>query len=147
LTTSSASNGNALNAYQGKVLNDKIVGTVLYSSTDGTQEDITLSSSAANFKRLVIHYKQTAYLDTTYGSVEVYEPNSKRVNITELMGITTYNGGSYNGIYFLERTYSISGTAFKLIHKLNRKIVGLEGTGVWGVADGIYILRIEGYTY
>lgn len=120
--------------------------TILYDG-GATQADITLSQSAANFKRLKIYYCQTAYLGTSYNSVEIPDPNGKTINLSELILLETLNGSNYNGVYGLNRSYTISGTSIKLQHQRNNKFVGLNGTGTWGVADAINIVKVVGYTY
>lgn len=117
---------------------------ILYDG-GATQDTVTLSQSAANFKRLKIYYCQNAYLGTSYNSIEVPDPNGRVINISEVILLETLNGSNYNGVYNLNRSYTISGTTIKLQHTRNNKIVGLNGTGTWGVADGIYIVKVIGY--
>ena len=52
----SESTSDALSANQGRVLNEKIEGVMLYENTNGSDEDIILSRYLYNFKRLKIEY-------------------------------------------------------------------------------------------
>lgn len=142
---------NNISALQTSVSNlqtsvSKLTPTVLYNN-DGasSQSSITLSDSAANYTRLVIFYKQTAYYTRTDKSVEISSPNNKTVVLDENLVLLTYNGSSYNGAYGMHRAFKISAKTITLLNACNQKYVGLNGTGTWGVADTIIITKVIGY--
>ena len=101
----STSTTDALSANQGKVLNDKINGTILYDNDAGTTGTVTLSDSAANYNYLEIYFFNTA--DNIYSSVKVYKPNDKSVDLT---------AGAFfgNQLYFKSANRTISGTSISL---------------------------------
>ena len=77
----STSSTNALSANQGKVLNNKIVDltpVVLYSNNNGTSGSFTLSSSAENYSRLEIYFRDQ---EGQHSGMVVYNPNGKRINL------------------------------------------------------------------
>ena len=77
----STSSTNALSANQGKVLNNKIVDltpVVLYSNNNGTSGSFTLSSSAENYSRLEIYFKDQ---EGQHSGTVVCNPNGKRINL------------------------------------------------------------------
>lgn len=135
---------NNISALQTSV--NKLTPTVLYNNDSAsTQSSITLSDSAANYTRLVIFYKQTAYYTRTDKSVEISSPNGKTVVLDENLVLLTYNGSSYNGAYGMHRAFKISEKTITLLNECNQKYVGLNGTGTWGVADTIAITKVIGY--
>ena len=77
----STSSTNALSANQGKVLNNKIVDltpVVLYSNNNGTSGSFTLSSSAENYSRLEIYFRDQ---EGQHSGTVVCNPNGKRINL------------------------------------------------------------------
>lgn len=86
-TLTSTSTTEALSANQGKVLNDKYNGTVLYNNSSGTTGTVTLSQTAANFTYLEIYFKN----DTLYGSTRIYSPNGKQASMEVNFSVSQYN--------------------------------------------------------
>jgi|GEM_PF-1893844 len=97
--------------------------------------EITLSETAANFKRLTFFYVTD---DGWWGSVEVPFPNGKKVTMTT---------NAYNGVNMTvkSKTVLVSGTSVNAF-----VINGSYSTGIWGTAnnattgDYIGIVRVEG---
>lgn len=96
----STSTANALSAAQGKVLNDKINGTVLYSNANGTTGTVTLNSNKSNFK----------YIDlfATLDEKEIYvRLVVQTTNTTRLRDSFSENGNQYS---FRDELLTISNT-------------------------------------
>ena len=77
----STSSTNALSANQGKVLNNKTVNltpVVLYSNNNGTSGSFTLSSSAENYSRLEIYFRDQ---EGQHSGTVVCNPDGKRINL------------------------------------------------------------------
>lgn len=127
----STSTVNALSAYQGKVLNDRVAVTNLYNNTSGTNGTITLSQSAANFTKIKIYYKD---INDSYGSVEVYAPNGKNVELNAIK-----NGASSLVLY--NSIIQISGTALTWVTNKRLSIA----SGEYVDEKDILIVRIDGY--
>lgn len=79
LTSTSAVN--ALSAQQGKVLNDKITGTVLHKNETGTMEKIDLLEASTNFYKITIIYRD---MYGVYDSVDIYNPDGKSAKLTSI---------------------------------------------------------------
>lgn len=139
LTTSSYADGVALSANQGKALNDKITNLTavsLYDNSTGTSGTVTLSQTAANFSYLEIFFKETQR-SSAYGSVKVFSPNGKTVNLTS----TFYSGDQY-GIYVTSKDVSISGTSITNV-RYGWQYVGSDRYATNG--NLINIVKVVGY--
>lgn len=120
----------------------------LYNNSSGDMfDEYTLSQSSANFKRLTIYYRQTSYFGSSESSVEVLNPNGKNVLLFFHFPLDTYNNSTYYGAYSLSRVFKISTNKIILLNADNRKIVGWNNTGTWGLADSIRITRVVGWKY
>lgn len=105
----------------------------------------TLLDSVSNYKTVVVYYKQTSYYSTARGSIILNSPNNSNFIINDTFTLFSYNGSTYNGVYALHRAFNLNGSTIKYLNSGNRKIVGLEGAGVWNVGDTITITRIVGF--
>lgn len=65
---------------------EDVGGTVLYNTSEGQNNDITLNDSLENFDRVKIFYYSGTTGDRVYNSVEVENPNGKKVEITSALG-------------------------------------------------------------
>lgn len=110
----STSTINALSAAQGKALNDKINGTILYNNSSGTNGTVTLSETSDNFAYLEIFYQEAAN-SNTYNSVKVYSPNGKRVSLT-----SRRLGDSKTNVF--DENINISGTSITIAAKSNYSV-------------------------
>lgn len=139
LTTASAGNG-VLDAYQGKVLNDKITnltGVSLYDNDAGTAGTVTLSDSAANYNYLEIYFFNTS--DNIYSSVKVYKPNDKSVDLT--CGV--FLG---NQIFYKSVNRTISGTSISLRSESTDTDWSIVGSSTSALANAkIKIYKVVGY--
>lgn len=85
ISVGGGSGGSNINVVNEKTTSDKdtyscdyINGTTLYENASGSNETITLSDSAENYSKLIIEYKSS---NGVYSSVEISNPNSKRVKL------------------------------------------------------------------
>lgn len=133
----STSTTNALSAYQGKVLNDKYNGTVLYSNSSGTTGTVTLSQSSANFTYLEIFYRRETG-EECY-SEKIQAPNGKKVGLVGAF-LTT------DGLTFQIRskTISINGTSINVIKD---GFVNCMSSGISALKSesACYITKVLGY--
>jgi hypothetical protein len=129
----------ALSEAQGKALNDKINGTVLYNNATGTTGTVTLSETSANFSYLEIYYKFTHGNDKS-GSIKTDNPNGKHCCID--VSYIDQNTASYH--YNAISEINISGTSITV----SRQAVYQFGTApsiTYANASIIYITKVVGY--
>lgn len=122
-----------------KAVIDGLVGTVLYNSADGTNGNVTLSSSSANFKKLKIFFKSN---DDIFGSVEIEEPNGKSVNLH-----TMYPLSSNSRVYIKMKIVTISGTTIQANQNYCEYSVGNNVSSVNFSNNYIYITKVIGFKY
>ena len=119
-------------------------GVTLYDNDSASASAATtLSESAANFKRLTIMYRDQ---DNTYGSVDVWNPNGKRVSLD----LTWINGASTQQMYQRVRWVTISGTTISTAKdsgdsKYRTGQVRLGGSYSVTNSDYISIVHVIGY--
>lgn len=104
----------------------------LYNNTSGTNGTITLSETSANFNYIDIYYKNVN--GEGYGSVRVYSPNGKKIDIA--------NVESNNTLYVKMATLSCSGTS--LSFSSNHEWY-YGGTINHNSGKYILIVRVDGY--
>lgn len=128
----SARTTDALSANQGKVLNKKIMGTVLYNNEAGTTGNITLSDNAENYDYFDFICKRSTHEYT----VRVYKPNNKTVSLT-----TSFTDGTY--VYVYTKVLNVSGTQITVV----RANIGyFNNTGSYATSDDSnFITKIVGY--
>ena len=99
----SDSSTSALSAKQGKVLNEKINGDVLYENETGTTSNITLSKSAEDYQYIEIFYFRNK--NRGLSSCKLYLPNNKKacLSLNEI--------GDNNAISMYSGLISILGTS------------------------------------
>ena len=113
----------------------------LFSSSTASNGTITLSSSAANFTHMVIHYNlngSTNGVGSPAGSIEVYNPNGKYVTL----------GGAYlaltNTLQYRCETVLISGT--KITPQRGGYFnVSTSQAGSLTTENSVYITRVEAW--
>lgn len=131
----SASTTNALSANQGKVLNEKIIGTTLYSNSTGITgtNTITLNKSISNFKRLKVVYDTCSESGSkfAYGSIKEFDVTGK---LTDFLISEVVNVGVY-------ATFSLTGTTLTITRNRKTNSAGIVENGNW-----IYITKVIGYT-
>ena len=110
---------------------DTLTPVTLYSSSGGTNSNVTLSDSASNYSYIEIFFKNG---DNIFSSVKVSSPNNK----TASLSFNTYNAGV--SAYQLWMTnVSISGTT--ITHSQDYYV---DGSGLH-TANYIYIVKVLGY--
>lgn len=130
----STSATDALSANQGRVLKDKMEGTVLWSdstgvSTEGT--DITLSESLANFTRLVFYSDEGQnvgeHLTEITGNIHLQQVDQGAINLSiRAIRLTITNNTTLN--IYANKTSSYDGTGWSRSGTLLtiKKIVGYK---------------------
>ena len=121
-----------LSAKQGKILNKKLVGTVLYEDETGTTGNITLSDSAANYDYIDFYCKRSTHVYT----VRTYKPNGNTVSLS-----TNYCDGTY--MYLYAKVITISGNVLTVV----RSNIGyFNNDGAHATSDDSnFITKIVGY--
>lgn len=133
------SSGNARVAFEGLKVRqawNSALRQVLYNSTTGTNGNVTLSETAANFNHLTIYYRTN---DNFHSSVDVFAPNGK---IVSLQSIGINNAG--NNMYLKSRTVTINGTSITKNGE-GSAVLWSASTGYPSASTDIYITRVEGW--
>ena len=120
---------------------DLLSPVVLYNSTAGTNGTVNLSENAADYERLKIYYKSD---DNAYSSVDVYQPDGKRVelSINHCQGTSAAAAGP---IWVKGCMVTISGTSITVGTYGNGKIDTTASSSVSiATANVIKIVRVEG---
>lgn len=113
----------------------------LYSSSAGTNGDVWLSKTAANFERLVVYY---AYSDANTGissSVEVWDPDGRQVDLQLTFKATS------SVTQLAHKTFQISGTSMAVNgNGITNFDVGSGKTYYSDLtANDIYVYKVIGY--
>lgn len=108
---------------------------VLFNGT-GTKETVTLSASAANYDHMRIYFRHMD--DDFYGSVDVYSPNGKTVQLT-IAETTSWNG------WLVGRAVVISGTSITTHNGNNYGEGKVNGDAEWSNTNNIGITRVEAW--
>lgn len=107
----------------------------LYNNTSGTNGTVTLSETAANFTYLVIYYRND---NNRYGSIKVYSPNSKTVNIF------SPSLDSNSKLNMKVKDMAISGTSMTRTYGF--MLQALDGAMYYTNNNNtVYIVRVDGY--
>lgn len=131
------------NTYTTADVTNAIPVTLYNKENAAANESVTLSETAANFKRLTIFFKDT---DNNYSSVDVWSPNGKRVSLS----LTWINGASTQEMYQRVRWVTISGTTISTYRasaseKYRTGQVKLGATASVTNSDYIAIVHVVGY--
>lgn len=131
------------NTYTTEDVTNAIPVTLYNKENAAANESVTLSETAANFKRLTIFFKDT---DNNYSSVDVWSPNGKRVSLS----LTWINGASTQDMYQRVRWVTISGTTISTYRasaseKYRTGQVKLGATASVTNSDYIAIVHVVGY--
>ena len=118
------------------LLKNILTPTVLFEGNGDTS--ITLTDDLSNYKKIIIYYSQSAYHETSYSFIEVYEPNGKNVELSFVMGVN-----DNQGLYAMNRCYSLNGKNVNKIDGYNARFY--NGNSMWGIGDSIRINKIIGY--
>ena len=110
--------------------------TTLYSSSEGTQSPIILSSSAANYEYIEIFYRTN---DADISSRKVYSPNGKQVELSA----TLYND---TGFYLKTAWLLVSGTSVTWVTYGFARLKNTNEVYVTNT-NNLYVTRILGINY
>lgn len=120
---------------------DLLSPVVLYNSTAGTNGTVTLAGNAADYERLKIYYKSD---DNTYSSVEVYQPDGKRVELS-VNHCTGTSASAAGPIWVKGCMVTISGTSITVGTYGNAKIDTTASSSVSVATENVIkIVRVEG---
>lgn len=108
--------------------------TVLYYNATGTTGTVTLSASANNYTYMRIYFRKSSG-ENSCGSVDVYSPNGKRVNLT------IFEPDS-SALWFASRTVSISGTSITTYSSVGGQVSSSPSAGS---GNEIAIYRVEAW--
>lgn len=117
--------------------------TLYNNASASASASATLSETAANFKRMVIFFKDR---DGNYSSTEVWSPNGKQVSLS----LTWINGANSQDMYQRVRYVTISGTTISTSKlsgdsKYRTGQVKLNGGTSVTNSDYISIVHVIGY--
>lgn len=131
------------NTYARSAVINALPVTLFDNDSASPSASTTLSETAANFKRLTIFFKDT---DNNCSSVEVWNPNGKRVSLS----LTWINGTSTQSMYQRVRYVTISGTTIETSKlsgdaKYRTGQIQLGTTGSVTNSDYISITHVIGY--
>lgn len=109
----------------------------LYANATGSNTNLTLSDSAANYVYLEIFYKSN---DNVFNSTKVYEPNGKTFLA---MGLRPTGSTTASPVYLKAEEFSINGTT---ITKGNYVEMNFQTNGTFTIATNnvMYITRVVG---
>lgn len=134
----SDSETDALAAEQGKVLNEKIEGTVLYEDAEGTLGNVTLSETVANFKYIEIYYKRASSSLVINGFTKLENPNGKSTNLVIV------HTSSDTNVHLLSKQITISGTT--ITSNIEKQTTLFSGGSFTVMDSGIVcITKVIGY--
>lgn len=108
---------------------------VLYENTSGSNSNITLSDSAANYEYIEIFYKNN---DNAFSSVKVYQPNNKKVSLI------SHDNNAKNIAWVKFTLFVISGNIIRFGNGVEIKLAASNAiTASSGNLN--YITRVVGY--
>lgn len=110
--------------------------TQLYNSTTGSNETITLSSSAANYNHMRIYYKHSS--DVVYCSVDVFSPDGKKVMLPIIETTSTT-------AWIVGRRVLISGTSISTSDNWYGEQNVTNRNSAYNHVNLINIIRVEGW--
>lgn len=131
LTSTSATD--ALSANQGKVLNEKMTGTILYSDSTGTKGDVTLSESVSNYNYLKIFYKS----GVRSSSIEIEDYTNKDIALTIVVTSETT-------FVLISKQIRISGNTITKVGE-NQVLYHITNGYQFSQTDSMYIYKVIGY--
>ena len=108
--------------------------TVLYDNEAGSNDNITLSDSASNYKYLEILYRNNNNL---FKSVKVYQPNGKNVNLDIVIG-------SANTMWIQSATRHINDNTITKVSNRGMQC-NIKQISSMEIIEYLYIVRVIGY--
>lgn len=132
LTTEDSSK--VLSAKQGKILNKKLVGTVLYEDEAGTTGNITLSDSVANYDYIEFQCKRGEFV---YGSGKLSNINGKTISLG-----TNYTTSTQ--MYVYSKVITVLGNIITAV-RANLAYFSNSSSASFSSDDSHYIVKVIGY--
>ena len=114
-------------------------GTVLYENSTGTTGTVALSDSAANYKKIIIHYHEN---NGYYKTVTVDDPNGRSISMDVL-----WHRLSKTQLYLKVEQALITGSEIQIAGNKGQTIVGNNAAAVENGSELIYIWKVVGYKY
>lgn len=115
------------------VVNNKLIGTVLYSDSTGTLGNITLSDSVTNYDYIEIQGRRKGMV---YSSGKLYNANGNTI-------VLTSSNATNEHIYLYSKPIQINGNT---ITAATAKLMYLNGqTQAFATDNDNYITRVVGY--
>lgn len=118
---------------------------VLYDSTTGTNGNVTLSKSSANYSYLEIFYYNSEYRNM-YGSIKVPSPNGKHINLQTINPYKEFNSDGTTKVarlHVLGSDYLISGSTITFVEGYG---LAVNGESIYGVSSNtMKIVKVIGY--
>ena len=136
----SESKKDALSANQGRVLNEKIEGVVLFEDVNGDNgSEITLNDTIANYKEVKVEYV------VGIGNYRINE--SKRTPITNgnCICLNYFSAHSETLQLFCTGRYIFSDTALTRVNLIRSRLDASPQIGWDGTTTSIYITKVIGY--
>lgn len=116
---------------------DVALGKILYSGD--SHAPVTLSDSAANYKRIVIEFRCN---NQTHNSIDVYNPNNKDVLLQ-----TGYNDKE-GGLFLKTQNVLIDGTTIDQAPNTYAREVGIGANSIYSaVLNNIWITKVTGFLF
>lgn len=109
--------------------------TTLYDNTSGTNANLTLNASAANYDYIEIYFRDN---NNNCSSVKVCNPNGKSVSL-----ISHHNNGN-NTIWFKTAIITISGNSITFGNSEEVRLIHGSSPSI-SSSSNIYITRVVGY--
>lgn len=114
-------------------------GTVLYENSSGTAGTVTLSDSVANYKKIIIHYRDN---NGYYKALTVDDPDGKSIS----MEVLWHRIGN-STLYFKVEQALITGSSIEIAGNKGQTRVGNNTSTVENGSEVIYIWKVVGYKY
>lgn len=113
---------------------------VLYNDSSGTNGDVALAKTAANYNHMRIYFTGTAdWYEGTYDSSDVFEPNGKRVGLN-------LSAPSSTGADTKKKIVTISGTSISNYNtNYSTEYIAAGGYG-YGHENHIKVTRVEAWS-
>lgn len=114
-------------------------GTTLYENSAGTAGTVTLSDSAANYKKIIIHYRD---YNGYYKTVTVDDPDGKSISMDVL-----WHRIANTNLYLKVEQALITGSSIEIAGNKGLTRVGNNASICENGGEHIYIWKVVGYKY
>lgn len=125
--------------YSCNYINEIVHGTVLYANDNGSNSNISLNDTLANYTYVEVFWK-TQYNNRIYSN-KLYKPNGKNSQFFYVEG-ANYNADKYNNTYLFWSDLYFSGTSIQIADA--HGLTSLSGNYTEGT-NRVFITRVIGY--